>query len=93
MSEKKDKRAIRFSPDKNTLVWVSLEEDSENKLVGLAINESYKGVSAAFLKNFNLKVGESFLIAVGSLAPVKAELRWIKDLDDDLVRVGFELNN
>lgn len=84
---------IRFPPDPNTLAWVAADLETKsfsNALVGLTVNESHKGSSIVLLASDALHIGQRYKLLVGKLAPVEAELRWLKEIDAGVVRAGFE---
>jgi hypothetical protein len=92
----KKRSYLRFLPDPNTFAWVCECDDAstfEPQIAGLVVNESHTGCGAVFLKSQTydqLKIDGKYYIGVGALSPTKCELKWIKDLDEDTVRMGFE---
>ena len=82
------RRFIRFDADPNTFVAVKIGEHPP--IGGLAITESHGGCSAVFLTNQAFKESNQCHIKVGELDALKAEIRWIMDVDKDLVKVGFQ---
>lgn len=87
------KRKIRFPPDPNTLAYLSEDlEDREFKKaqIGLVVNESIAGCSAVFLASVPLDEERVYRMKVGHISNLKAEIRWLKNVDNDLVRVGFQ---
>ncbi|MBT4792032.1 MAG: hypothetical protein HON90_10710 [Halobacteriovoraceae bacterium] len=82
------RRHIRFEPDDNTIILVVL--DSEPCFSGLCISEAQGGASGVFLTNLKLKVGEMCYIKVGKLDSISSEIVWIKELDNEVVKVGFK---
>lgn len=94
------KRAkIRFSPDDAETSFVSFSlARFENEINTLVINESASG--ACLLLNVQLtdektvlEVGQFILVKVGNLEPVSAIVRWVKKLDDNVLKIGVEYSN
>jgi hypothetical protein len=85
------RKFIRFQPDDNTYMIVKLDgENDEIFHSGLCVSESQGGCSAAFLNNASFTAGKMCFIKVGKLEPESAEIRWVTELDEDLVKVGFK---
>jgi hypothetical protein len=86
------RKAIRFLPDQGSLALVDLQEASDDfapKLMGLVCDESSKGCGVILLETKDLQVGEKCKIQVGQLSPLRAEVRWRKQLDVGVVRLGL----
>lgn len=82
------KRQIRFNADENTFITVVFPD--KTKFGGLCIDESYNGCSGVFVKNSFFKKDLDCHLKVGKLHLIVSKIRWIKDVDKDLIRVGFE---
>lgn len=82
------RRHIRFEPDINTLV-VALD-DQGSRLSGVCLDESLSGCAAVFKKHANFVEKKILDIKVGQLKAIKAEIRWVKEIDTDVLKVGFE---
>ena len=88
------RRPIRFPPDSNSVVHINRDiNDYEFKeyIVGLPVNESNTGIGIVTLKAHGFIIGETLLVKAGHLAPLRGEVKWLKDLDQDTQRVGVEL--
>jgi hypothetical protein len=88
MSEIKRKN-IRFPSDDNTFIVASFE--SGHEIDGLSITESASGCSGVFVVNDLFEVEKTCQLKVGSIDPLKAIVRWVTKLDDEVIKVGFEL--
>lgn len=89
---KQMRQDIRFPPEPNCLVRVDTaggNERFEPDLLGLVLDESSGGCGAVFVHTDKLGIGDRCLIQVGTLEPVKAEVRWRNSLEDRVVAVGF----
>lgn len=88
---------IRFPPDSNAIAYLSFNSVQFKKdLAALIINESLKG--ACFVVNKALinektpiAIGQIFKAQIGQLAPLTAEVKWLQDVDADLLKIGIEL--
>lgn len=70
------------------------QEEFSPKIHGLIVEKSHAGCSVAFVKADQsydlLEQGKECLVKAGPLHPMKAVVRWRKNLDDDLFKVGFQ---
>lgn len=93
MSEESYTRSsIRFSAENNSLTLIDLErtdDDFKPSAVGLAIDESSHGSGIVMLKKNCPEMDREVRVQVGKLAPLKAKVVWVKELDEHVVRVGF----
>lgn len=73
---------------------LALGEIFEPKIHGLIVEKSHAGCSVAFVKadkSYDLLAeGKECFLKAGPLHPMKAVVRWRRDLDDDLFKVGFQ---
>lgn len=63
----------------------------ETNVIGLLLNESWHGCCAVFKKPFPFKPDKEFLANVSSLHDMNADIKWMADIDDSLVKIGFSL--
>jgi len=90
-------KQIRFPPDGDEVAFISFDKTQFKKdLSALIINESGSGaclvVNLIILKKYNpLAVGEVFLVKIGHMAITKAEIKWIREVDAQLCKIGIEL--
>lgn len=97
-SEKSPKRRyLRFEPDEieiAQLQFVEAEPDDfffKPEAAGLVIDESYEGCALAVVANTlpeGLAKGTHCQIKINKLGPMRAELRWIKELDEEVWKIG-----
>ena len=90
--EQVKRRSLRFDPDDNAVAYISRDVDKldvDASIAALPINESFDGVSLITLVKHNFSVSEKLLVKVGKLAPMLGEVKWVKELDSETVRVGF----
>ncbi len=81
VSSPKDVALVSFQND---------EEPFEEEIAGLVLNESYSGCAAVFRKNEKFAPGNKCIIRCNVLSPTRAFIRWVTDMDDDALKVGFE---
>ena len=79
---------IRFSADENTFLVIKVGEHPA--IGGLCVTESQGGCSGSFLNHDYFVASEKVLLRVGKLDTILAEIRWITQLDEDIVKIGFK---
>lgn len=85
---------IRFSPKNDTVGHLCFDMNKENfesRYCGLVLNESYNGCCFAMIKNEKLMEGQMCLIQHGPFNPMKAQIKWVKQVDEFLCKVGLEI--
>ncbi|HNY49797.1 MAG TPA: hypothetical protein PLV50_08365 [Smithella sp.] len=90
-----DKRKyIRYPAEVNEFVTISYLDESSSKTgqrIGLNQNESFNGCCAVFVGELNFKQGQEVFWESSSLPKVKAKVSWIKKLEDQIYKVGFNI--
>lgn len=89
----KQRKSIRFQPDANTLAYIKRlkNKDSDSiDCVGLVSNEAGKGFGCVSLFENSPSEGEECMVKVGELAAIAAKVVFVKKIDDDAVKLGFE---
>lgn len=90
-------KKIRFPPDSDEIAFISYKTDEFKKdLSALIINESSQGACfvvnrALITRNNPIIVGQLLLAKIGPMNPLRAEVRWVKEVDHDLLKIGIEL--
>lgn len=89
-SEKK--RSIRFAPDPGTLAAVGFNEGTAKAftLFGLVLNESSSGCALVVMSDVKLKKDMECRCIVGHLPNTPASIRWVKELEKGLMKIGLE---
>lgn len=77
----------RFEAKSNTFVGIEVEGSS---IGGLCISESQGGCSAVFVNHNVFMAGKECDVHVDEQSTLKAEIRWVTELDTDVVKVGFQ---
>lgn len=99
MSESEQRRFLRFRPDEFEIALIQYTEARlddfffEPEAAGLVLEEAYGGCALAMVRKQlpdTLAEGSRFQIKVAKLGPMKAELRWIRHLDDDVSKLGVQ---
>ena len=95
-----EKRNIRFAPDPESIAQLDFDkshnvEQFKAQANALIIDESFKGCGLVAVKreDQSYTAGNTFLATVGHLGPMVCEVKWVKELDDKLVRIGLEYQN
>lgn len=87
---------IRFLPDNNELGLISFDlEEFSQDIAALIINESLHGVCLVVNRKLipttvTINIGLMLLVKAGKLDPMEAVVRWVKEIDEELVRIGIE---
>ena len=76
---------------------VGENEEFHPRLMGYVVEESHAGCSLVVLRSKSkqedaLQEGTHCVLKVGVLHPLPAVVRWRKELDDDLLKLGFQFN-
>jgi hypothetical protein len=83
---------LRFAPDPGTFAAIDMSLDLDVKFApqhfALVFSESFSGCGLIVYNNRGIKEGSQFRIQVGQLTPMLAEVKWRKDLDKEVARVG-----
>lgn len=92
IQDKLPKRSIRFEADPMTLGYIDLEGSKEfdPHLVGIVVNESYAGCSLVLVSDIELKLKQKINIKVGALDPIRANIAWLKHLEENIYKVGIK---
>ncbi|HAZ12854.1 MAG: hypothetical protein A2X86_21825 [Bdellovibrionales bacterium GWA2_49_15] len=92
--EVKKRKQVRFKPDPNVLAAIDLSPQNKKfapTLRGLVFSESYGGCGVVMLLSPHLMVGDVCKIEIGVLAPMKAQVMWRTQLDDQVMKLGLQL--
>lgn len=82
------RKHIRFKPDDNTFLFIKTEEKTIHS--GICLTESQGGCSGVFAKHDSLVDGASCIIKTGNLESMEAQIRWVKVLDEEVVKLGVQ---
>ena len=105
MSEAGDapkRRYMRFEPDEIVIAEVQfVDADPDDrffkpKLAGPVLDESYDGCALVALRHaLPAQVGEGTpcLIKLNRLGPMRAEVRWLRAVDDDVCKIGVHYSD
>lgn len=93
-SKKSNKRqSDRFPPEPNTLAWVITDvasDDFRSGSVALVLDEGHEGCGLVVLNGNDFIVGETYRLLVGKLAPLTGRVRWKRELEPGIYRIGIE---
>jgi hypothetical protein len=87
------RKSLRFPPDEGAVAWIDLsvcedKRDFKPSIPALVTDEALTGCGLITLFQEDLRVATECMVQVGDLAPLKAQIRWIKDLSDNVLKVG-----
>jgi hypothetical protein len=91
---KNSRRKVRFTADPFHHASIDFNPQPNEfnpEIVALICNESYNGCCVVALKKQQLQSGARIRIKIGGLAPMMGEVRWVLDLDVEVVKIGIEL--
>lgn len=92
---KHKRHGIRFFPQgaDETLAWVDLKSknaaDFAPRIPALIKDESSKGVGLIMLDSKEIDAGKTCVVQAGKLAPLHAEVRWKRKIEEGVIQVGF----
>ena len=82
------RKHIRFPADEGD--FATLHRSDKPDVPGLIINESLGGCALVFFGSEVIGEGETCRLTVGKLAPLNAKAMWIKQVDNEVCKIGFE---
>lgn len=91
MEERRSHKRTLSAQDSVMEIFSLKENSDEIDIVGLVLNESWHGCCAVFKKPFPYKKSKELIANVGNLHQMKAEIKWLEDIDDNLIKIGFAL--
>lgn len=90
-------KEIRFPPDGDEVAFISFSSSIFKKdTSALIVNESLQGVCLVINKvmvpsDFTIETKTQFLVKIGAMDPMLAEVRWVKLIDESLLKIGILL--
>lgn len=93
------RRHMRFPPDDIEIARIQFTDADPDPstfrtdMAGLVIEEAYGGAGVVALSHggpADIAEGTRCHVRVGNLGPLKAEVRWVKRLDEDVAKLGIE---
>jgi len=93
------RRYLRYPPDESEIVLLQFssttpsEEVFEPETAGLVCEESRGGLRVVVLTRGpirSVEKGSRCVVQVANLGLQAAEIRWMEDVDDDVVKLGIE---
>lgn len=87
----KKRSHVRFEPDPNTIASIDTTGGDTFKpsIVGLVLNESFKGCGLITANTPLLQVGDKCVVQVGGLTPMRAEVKWRTEIDSQAIKLGL----
>ncbi|CAM2007970.1 PilZ domain-containing protein [Acanthopleuribacter pedis] len=70
------------------------DENFEPEYIGMVVEQSHQGCGLVLVRYSEdyekIDKGQEVVVKVGRLHPMKAKVRWRKNLDEDLFKLGLE---
>jgi hypothetical protein len=87
------RKSRRFPPDEGTLAWIdpNVHDDKRHfkpTIAALVTDEALHGCGMITLSRDPIGPDAECMIRVGDLAPLRSQIRWVKDLSGDARKVG-----
>lgn len=93
MIKENKRRHIRYPAEPNELVTVYFMDEQAGitgQRVGLGQDDSFKGCCVVFVGDMPFRNGQEVMCECGKLPKVAAKVAWIKELDKQVAKVGFQ---
>lgn len=87
------RKQIRFMPDTPSYAFIDTDSSTDSfkaQLVGLVIDESHGGCCLVVLSRSGIKLNDILKIKILDFPIMLSEARWIRQLDDVVLRIGFK---
>lgn len=89
---KANRKYTRFLPEPGTYALIDPRISPlkfEPKVTALVYNESFSGCAVVVQSCKKLQIGDVCSVQISTLSPMKAEVRWRKELDNGITRIGL----
>jgi hypothetical protein len=89
-----DRKFLRYQPDPQAVALIDLKANGREfkpTITAIILNESYSGCAIVFSDNEIVKKGTKVKIKIGPLEIMKAEVAWVKVLEENIQKVGVLL--
>lgn len=87
------RKYLRFPPEEGAVAWVdpnplATRKDFQPTFAALVTDEALVGCGLIAIYQDWIKEGSEFTVRVGRLAPIQAQVRWVRDLGGRVIRIG-----
>lgn len=85
------RKSVRFKPDLGTFAWIdtgAFTQTFKPEVVALVTEESSKGCRLLTFSDNEFEEGLRMKVKLGELAPLLSEVRWVKQLEEDVYHIG-----
>ena len=94
MQQQNRRAHTRFKPDLTQIAWIAFDPRLAASFIAdrpaLIIEESYGGCCLLVTDSGALEPLAECLLKVGDAGPLRAQVRWIKELDGSIRKIGFK---
>lgn len=89
------RKFIRFKPDAGAYAVIDFNGDANvpfrGQAIALIVEEApMGGCSLVVLQDVKFNPGAECKVKLGALSPLCARVAWVKQLDEDVSRIGFQ---
>ncbi len=87
------RKSLRFPPDLNAFAYIDTEASSKTfnpEYTALIIEEAYRGANLIMRTNAIFKDNLEIKIKPGTLAIMRAQIRWVKKHSEKVCEIGIE---
>jgi hypothetical protein len=83
----------RFPPDEGTMAWIDTDvrgdkRDFKPTIAALVTDEALHGCGMVALAHDRFREEAECMVQVGDLAPLRSQIRWVRNLNNDVLRMG-----
>jgi hypothetical protein len=94
--ERQVRKFLRFPPDDDAVAWIDPEVHPDPRefkptFAALVTDEALVGCGLITLRREWMAEGAEFVVQIEKLSPIKAQIRWLKEMDDGVVKLGVAL--
>lgn len=84
-------RPTRFKVESlKAILCFNTEGEFTNDYYAVVVNESFNGSCLVSRNDEAITMDQIFRVKVGELSEMQATVRWIKELDEDVIKFGIE---
>jgi hypothetical protein len=88
------RKSRRFPPDEGAMAWIDPSAPDDRRdfkptIPALVTDEALYGCGIVILFDDRLSENAECMVQVGNLAPLRAQIRWVKGLHNDVQKLGL----
>ena len=93
VAAKPSRRSLRFTDNQSLHAEIDFDvtvKPFQVDLPAIICNESFRGCCIVTVKNDRLSSGSRLRIKVGDLTPMLGEVKWVSDIDPEVMKIGIQ---